>query len=275
MRQAASNTPSILLRSLWSPSFRYPVGGRQPSLKGRAAQQGAQAGGALLSSRTARELRSLAPVLGERRGEAVTDEEHFAEWQRYIKATYRETVDAFWNRKLYRAVRQMFRTNPDLAASGQHIWEWIAGMYARDAAMLVRRELDRQKGVLNLRHLLYDMEEHVDVLASRRNATYLPTAEVIQRDRELLEKETSKVRAYAERLLAHRTDTVDLDVTFAEVDHAVKAVLHTMRRYYGYLTGSDLLVATPVARFDWLAPFSFPWISEAFHEPDDDEELEV
>jgi hypothetical protein len=69
----------------------------------------------------------------------VSDEARFRDWVTYIGAIRQESIELFWNRKLFRAVRLMFRTNLELDDRGRHVWEWIAGMYARDAAMLVRR----------------------------------------------------------------------------------------------------------------------------------------
>jgi len=205
----------------------------------------------------------------------VSDEARFRDWVTYIGAIRQESIELFWNRKLFRAVRLMFRTNLELDDRGRHVWEWIAGMYARDAAMLVRRELDKQSGVVNLRHLLHDIEAHPDVLRSHSQALDLPSATDVRRDRESLEAHTGRVREYAERLLAHRTRSAGPDVSFAEVDQAVRAVLQMMRRYYGFLTATDLLAGTPVARFDWLAPFRMPWVVGQFEEPSDDEELEA
>jgi hypothetical protein len=88
-----------------------------------------------------------------------------------------------------------------------------------------------------------------------------------------LEKETKKVRLYAECLLAHRTGAHNIVVTFDEVDHAVKIILYTMRRYYSHITASNLIAGTPVPQYSYLQPFSIPWLNETFHEPDDDETL--
>jgi hypothetical protein len=200
-------------------------------------------------------------------GEVTADEERFAEWTRYIKASCDETIHVFWNRKLFRAVRLMFQTNSQLGSTGHHVWDWIAGMYVRDASMLVRQELDKQHGVLNLRNLLHDMEKHPHILPRYSEVTNAPSSERVKRDREELEAATAKVRDYAERLLAHRTSATEIVVTWDDLDAAVKAVLRTMRRYYGYLTGSYLPFATPVAQFDWLLPFTLAWATEKFQEP--------
>jgi hypothetical protein len=86
----------------------------------------------------------------------LADSEKFESWVQQCQVIFDDTVHLFWNRKLFRAMEEMFRTNLELAESGRHLWQWLAGMYVRDAAMLIRRELDKQHGVHNLRHLLHD-----------------------------------------------------------------------------------------------------------------------
>lgn len=196
----------------------------------------------------------------------------FEEWVRQCQASFDDTVQLFWNRKLFRAVNEMFQTNQGLSQSGQHVWQWLAGMYVRDAAMLIRRELDKQRGALNLRHLLHDIEGSIHVLHAQSRAGGLPSADDVRRDRETLEQDTERVRDYAERLPAHRTPAAALSVTWTDLDRSVNAVLRTMRRYRGYLTATDLLQVTPVANFDWLAPFRIRWKGPTLCEPDDDED---
>ena len=207
----------------------------------------------------------------------MTDEDRFADWRRYIHAVRDETVQVFWNRKLFRSIHRMFQTNPNLQSEGAHVWVWIAHMYMVDASMLVRRELDKQSKVLNLRHLLYDIEDHVEILKAHGQHTDLPTAQEVHRHRQELETKTRAVRDYAERFLAHRTGTVlKSPVTLADVDRAIREVLSTMRRYYRYITGKGLISGTPIPQgFNILAPFYLPWITDSFAEPSDEEELEA
>ena len=201
--------------------------------------------------------------------------ERFERWTRYVQAIHDETVHAFWNRKVFRSVAAMFESNERLRASGRHMHQWIGELYATQAAMLVRRELDKRAGVMNLRHLLHEIEQNIGVLVEHSRATGLPTAAQVRADREALEAAAEPTRLYAEQLIAHRSPgTEPPTLTFAQVDVALRAVLVTMRKYYAYITATDLLAGTPTATFDWLSPFTFAWIADGFHEPEDDEELE-
>lgn len=224
----------------------------------------------------------------------------YRDWIDRIERIRTETFSLFWNRRLFRAVQHMFATNEALQASGQHVRRWIAGLYGRDAVMAIRRELDGQTGVLNLFHLLHDIEAHPDVLTrARHRRSYaerlqipdwlidqqfeefggppgpgtpddrIPAA-VIATDRARLQQETRAAFEYAQRLVAHRTPVGQLALTIEQVDTAMRAVFQCLKKYHGFFTGGSIAGPTPVPQFDWLAPFRFPWAMPDFNLPRDE-----
>lgn len=199
----------------------------------------------------------------------LTPEQRYNEWVRYLEAAYIEIVHAFWNRKVFRAIQEMFNTNQELreGEGGQTARFWIEEMYVHYAVMLVRRELDTQSGVLTLTRMLYDMEKNHDVLLVHAKGTCVPPLTDVRADREALQAETGLVVEYGNRIIAHRTPPEDRETTWAELDDALRALRRTLIKYNGVLKASDLLSATPTPRFDWLAPYRIPWISRAFEEP--------
>jgi hypothetical protein len=205
----------------------------------------------------------------------MTGAERFERWTRFVQASHDEIVHAFWNRKVFRSVAAMFESNERLRVSGRHVHQWIGELYATQAAMLVRRELDKRAGVMNLRHLLHEIEQNIGVLAEHSRANGLPTATEVRVDRDTLVAAAEPTRLYAEQLIAHRSPGPEPPtLTFAQVDVALRVVLVTMRKYYGHITATDLLAGTPTPTFDWLSPFTFAWQADGFREPEDDEELE-
>jgi len=161
----------------------------------------------------------------------------------------------------------MFQANEALQNSGGDAWAWIAGLYGRDAVMAIRRELDGQAGVLNLFHLLHDMETHPHVLTRARHRgsfvelpqfraqlvdqeferfggppgpgtpeDHIPAA-VIANDRAQLQRDTKAALDYAQRLVAHRTPIGEMPLTIREVDEAMRAVFRCLSKYYGFLAG--------------------------------------
>ena len=221
-------------------------------------------------------------------------------WIERIQRIKTETYYLFWNRRLFRAVQRMFQTNEALQRAKGDAWAWIAGLYGRDAVMAIRRELDGQAGVLNLFHLLHDMETHSYVLTRARyhgSFAELPAftahlvdqtferfggppgpgapedhipATVIANDRVRLQQDTKAAFDYAQRLVAHRTPIGELPLTIREVDDAMRAVFHCLRKYYGFLAGGSLAGPTPVPQFDWLAPFRLAWALPTFDLPQDE-----
>jgi len=231
----------------------------------------------------------------------MTPDDRYRSWIEKIERIWQETTSVFWNRKLFRAVSRMYETNPVLREQGGHVWTWIVGTYGRDAVMAVRRELDNQAGVINLVHLLYEMEKHAHVLTRGRYRAFFSSLawfppkrideqfqrlggpsgpgadsdsiapEAIKKDREQLQAATRKVFDYAQRLVAHRTPVGEVPLTTAEIDEALKALFDCLRKYYVLLTGTSLATATPVPQFDWLEPFRLAWITQEFRHPEDEE----
>lgn len=234
----------------------------------------------------------------------MTPDDRYRSWVEKIERIQQETTSLFWNRKLFRAVSRMFDSNPVLREQGGHVWTWIVGTYGRDTVMAVRRELDNQAGVINLVHLLYEMEEHAYVLTRGRYRAFFSALgwfpqklideqfqrlggpigpgtdgdsiapEAVRKDREQLQAATRKVFDYAQRLVAHRTPVGEMPLSLAEVGEALKALFECLRKYYVLLTGKGLVTATPVPQFDWLAPFRLAWITQEFRHPEDEEKGE-
>jgi hypothetical protein len=203
----------------------------------------------------------------------LTPEQLYAEWVRYLEAAFKDIIHAFWNRKVFRAMGEMFDKNPQLrdGEGGPTAWAWVAEMYSNYVVMLVRRELDSQAQVLTLTRMLYDMEKNHGVLVAHAKGTVVPTVDEVRADREALQAGTEKVVAYGNRIIAHRTPPGGPDVTWAELDDALRALRKTLIKYNGVLKASDLAYTTPTPQFDWLEPYRVAWIPEGFEEPDAEE----
>lgn len=230
----------------------------------------------------------------------ISPDERYSDWVKRIQRIQAETTYLFWSRKLFRAVQRMFQTNRRLGASGGDVWEWLKGIYGRDAVMAIRRELDGQAGVVNLFHLLHEMEEHACILTRARyhalfsaspgfrlaiidkefarlggpsgsgNPEDHVSPQAIAQDLATLHQKTDAAFSYAQRLVAHRTPAGEIPLTLDEVDEAVEAIFRCLRRYYVLLTGKALARATPVPQYDWLAPFRIPWAISDFEPPPDE-----
>ena len=104
-------------------------------------------------------------MLGQHR---LPPDDHYRDWVERIERIQVETTYLFWSRKLLRAIQRMYQTNQQRGACGGDVWQWVMGIYGRDAVMAVRREFDGQTGVVNLFHLLHELQEHACILTRAR-----------------------------------------------------------------------------------------------------------
>lgn len=230
----------------------------------------------------------------------MTPDELLASWVEKIKRIENETAYVFHNRKVFRAAQKMFQTNEGLQGSDAGMtWVWLGQMYGRDTVMAVRRELDNQAGVINLIHLLYEMENNAAMLTRKRHeefyshSTWFPRElmddhfqrlggpagpgheedhvdpAAICEDRKTLQERTAKVLAHAQRLVAHRTLVDEIELNLGEIDQALGAIFECLRKYLALLTGADLAGATPVPQYDWLAAFRVAWLPKGYEPPTD------
>lgn len=64
-------------------------------------------------------------------------------WKRWLKIINRDIVGLAHQRRIFREIAEMFRTNPALQQSDATVWLWLAENYASTAAVGVRRQADR------------------------------------------------------------------------------------------------------------------------------------
>jgi hypothetical protein len=196
---------------------------------------------------------------------------------RYLEAAFNDIVEAFWNRKVFRAILAMFEGNPRLQDSegAGSAKSWVADMYSSYAVMLVRRELDSQSQVLTLTRMLYEMEKHHDVLMAHAPGSAVPSVAEVRADREALQASTQNVVAFGHRIIAHRTSPGAVDITWGELDDALRELRNTLITYNRVLKASDIASTTPTPKFDWLAPYRVAWLPEGFEEPEAEEEARL
>jgi hypothetical protein len=138
--------------------------------------------------------------------------------------------------------------------------------------MLVRRELDTQSKVLNLTKMLYDIEKHHDILVAHAKGRRMPSIEEVSEDLKELQTETQRVVDYGNRIIAHRTPPGAPEITWAQLDDALRALRKTLIKYNGVLKASDLAYTTPTPQFDWLEPYRVAWMPQGFEEPEAEED---
>ncbi len=175
---------------------------------------------------------------------------------------------------------------------------WLLSLWGTEAFMAVRRELDDQAGVINLRHLLYEIEQRPDVMTRQRfmdracslacwchhpkeketTTGHFESFELMRfigvygdeahdyihpgfvgQDRALLEHESAAVFRYAQLLVAHRTPKQDLNIQVSTLNEAIDAIEYLVRKYYLLLNSEVLTPKRVRAPRGWQRTFVKVW----------------
>lgn len=129
---------------------------------------------------------------------------------------------------------------------------WIAKLWMTEGLMYVRRELDEQYGVVNLKRLLHEIEKRPEVLG-----TILPSEAAA--DRRTLERECRGALQFAQRQLAHRARWDDAHVSFRDLDAALDSIDHFAHKYFLAITGTEPKFQDLALDPDWLRAFTVAW----------------
>lgn len=220
----------------------------------------------------------------------MSKDEVFERWQQRFDRILTELM--YPTRRKFWDIQEMFKTNEKLYAIGSQPYEWILGIWGRDAVMGIRRELDDDRNTIALGSMLDEMTERPQVLNRRRFLSFLrPNEEEyiirvnneafdnwgtvkrsggsledyldlagIKADREALDATAKPVLEYANRLVAHRTPIDKLGLTIGEINKAIDAFEPIVQKYHVILTGKALAQIEPSnVGDDWKEVFTFPW----------------
>ena len=223
----------------------------------------------------------------------MSADELYKRWQERIEPITHETYHLFSSRQQFQDIERLFFDNDQLHAIGADVYLWLQALWGHDALMSIRRELDDQAGVVNIRGLLYEIHDRPDVLTRRRylglvtpedkgefqkkNADRgfdkygiatsssgdrmddIVSPEGVAQDRAELEQKTDAAYRYAQMVVAHRAPLDNLEIKIAEINSAIDAIEPAVKKYYSLLTGLSLATVTPTMQFNWLQPFHFAW----------------
>ena len=227
----------------------------------------------------------------QRRFDQLSDDELFADWNDTAKRAYDDAVQLHWNRRMFRTLAAVFRANPRLQETGGPFWEWVRYNYIAGAGMAIRRELDRDGSVPNLRRMLHEMISRPTVLSRARYlARWDPQSEGARQlanrgfesfgfvqpstdpaedhidpanvatDLERLGSQTDAVQSFIEQTIAHRQRSEPDPVTFAEFNETIAVVEAVFKKYYARITQTTVAQLEPVPQYDTTEVFTFPWL---------------
>lgn len=216
----------------------------------------------------------------------------WARWNERMERVRRELHYVFLTRKKFRDVTWMFENNPTLKATGGSVYEWLFLMWARDIVIAIRRELDHDTNTVCLSRLLDEFVQRPQVITRGRYTERVPRdnfmfevlngmfdgygcqkpdpsdptkdyldQQGIAHDRKQLLTITKPVLAYANQLIAHRSETEKLPITVGDINRALDAVETTFLKYYAIVNGPAVTGLEPSMIGDWMEPFQIPWLT--------------
>jgi hypothetical protein len=199
-------------------------------------------------------------------------------------------------RRTFRDVAEVFRNNPRLQQTGEHLWVWFLMNYVSSVLIRIRRQIDSQNNTVNLKQLMHAIIKHPQVVTrGRRNAmnkpiapteflaatldrefneTWVPHVDresrdpsdcidpaIVQQDLDTLESALKKVELFAHTVIAHRVRFPPLGApTFEDIDLAFDAIEEALKKNALLISGVALLQAEPAPQFNTHEVFTFPWI---------------
>ena len=212
-------------------------------------------------------------------------------WNERMMRVRHDLHHVFSTRGKFREITSLFETNEHLKAIGGEVWDWMFRMWSRDIVIAIRRELDNDTNTVCLGRLLIEMSQRPKVITRRRylqdisendfrfqmlSVTFdgygaVKVADVdtlddyldpvgIAADRQHLLKVAKPVLAYANQLIAHRSETEKVHVTLGDVNRSVDEIENVFVKYYAIVCGPALQGLEPSIIGDWMKPFTIPWI---------------
>ena len=221
----------------------------------------------------------------------LSDGNVWTRWNERMTRVRHELHYVYSTRRKFNDVTSLFENNQRLKSIGGEVYDWMFRMWARDIVIAIRRELDNDTNTVCFGQLLDEMAQRPRVITRARYLGDIPeddfkyrmlwqtfdgfgivrqsdTAPLtdyldpagIAADRQRLVKVAKAVLAYANQLVAHRSETEHVPVTLGDVNRAVEAMEEIFIKYYAIIVGPSLMGLEPSLIGNWMAPFEIPWL---------------
>jgi hypothetical protein len=224
----------------------------------------------------------------------LSDENVWTRWNERMKRARQDLHAVYGTRRRFLDVTSLFEKNSALKAVGGDVYDWLFRLWARDIVIAIRRELDNDSNTVCLGRLLDEMAQRPKVITRERYLQGIPEDDFRHRmlwatfdgfgvigqsatapltdyldpsgiasDRRRLLTVAKPVLAYANQLVAHRSETEHVPVTLGEVNRALEAIDEVFTKYYAIIVGPTLMSLEPSIIHDWMKPFTMAWIESS------------
>ena len=232
--------------------------------------------------------------------ENLSADELVERWKAWLEHTKNEAYQFYSFRFMAENVNKMFVENKALhTEGGASLFDWIRELHKTYCLTSIRRELEGGPHQ-NLISFLYELERLSENVLTRKRFVALygahltefgipdegfdripgamcklpktsPDEDCISADsiavaRENLKSFAEPVLKYVNWQVAHRTPAKAPNVTWGDLYRTMNRIFDTYARYYFLLTGSVFVSRYPEPQYDWVQPFTIPWMPKEFQE---------
>jgi len=221
----------------------------------------------------------------------LSEEDVWTRWNERMTRVRHELHYVYGTRARFNDITALFEKNDKLKSMGGDVYDWMFRMWARDVVIAIRRELDNDTNTVCVGRLLDEMAQRPKVITRARYldgieesdfrygmlwktfdgfgvlrqgdtaplTDYLDPAGIAADRRRLLQV-AKPVLAYANQLVAHRSETEHVPVTLGDVNRTVETIEEVFVKYYAIIVGPSLMGLEPSIIHDWMKPFTIPWL---------------
>lgn len=207
------------------------------------------------------------------------------EWLERISADIHRLYD---DRERMRGLLEVLGANPAIPNPGFFV-NWVIRLYVQAVVMGVRRQSENRRDSISLGRLLDGIVAHPESLTRESYLAHFEgcseerrdiareefeeaagtdgphiKAEIVLRDRDMLNKVAEAVRIYANKKVAHDDpQNAEVKLTFGQIDAALDQLGELLERYTLLLKAASLANVAPTHQFEWRETFTVPWIAPA------------
>lgn len=206
-------------------------------------------------------------------------------WKRWLERIGDDVGWLLTSHDIFEKIQRILKSNKNIQTPAL-LHRWIVDNYAARVSIGIRRLSDHDKRAISLYRLIKEISENPDALTRdwfvsqyQKMMRQMRLADrdfdifankggktvskfKLKRDMKRLEKDTNRIRKFANKWIAHcDINRTSLQVpTYKDVNRALSDVDTLFCKYWLLLTRGGMSTRKPVLQYDWKEPLRHPWI---------------
>lgn len=206
-------------------------------------------------------------------------------WRRWLERIGDDVGWLLTSHDIFEEIQRILKSNKNIQTPAL-LHRWIVDNYAARVSIGIRRLSDHDKRAISLYRLIKEISENPDALTRdwfasqyQKGMRQLGLADQafnnfankegktvskykVKRDMKRLEKDTNRIRKFANKWIAHcDINRTSLQVpTYKDVNRALSDVDRLFCKYWLLLTRGGMTTRKLSIMYDWKEPLRHPWI---------------